>query len=327
MSVKVSELTEVQELLNSAYLMAVQNGESVKFSASILQMAASAIENASHLNGYSDTDFAKLNANGLNDADLLGGYSASNFATKDDLNRIATNTDDPTWCCPKLWFNASKLPNNDDYNWAWCDGRWLDKTEYADLFDVIGYQFTRDQDTGNIITEFTTSTENKFQIPDLRGRFILGAWAGMDTLNVPLQTKNLPPEYASIEHNTKDFTTAGQYVYPGECGYMSGDPTTTQFCERQLAGHTHNLISINAIRADQDYCDSGKAGSGYHTPKSISDKANELKLECAGTNYDTNSAWPYSMKTTSANNYGMLSMPPYTSFAYCMRIRKQKATE
>lgn len=321
MSVKVSQLQQIDELLDTAYLMAVQNGKSVKFLASILQKKSEAIENASHLNGYSDTDFAKLNANGLNDADLLGGYSASNFATKDDLNRIATNTDDPTWCCPKLWFNASKLPNNDDYNWAWCDGRWLDKTEYADLFDVIGYQFTRDQNTGNIITEFSSSTENKFQIPDLRGRFILGAWAGMDSLNVPQQTFNLPYNSRPTNAYEKDFTTAGQYVYPGECGYMSGDPTTTQDSTPQLIGHGHGIIH-NAIG------DTSSHSSGMGSTSSPAIVPATITTEMTGSNAENLFQYPANTLRNDNNfNYGMLSMPPYTSFAYCMRIRKQKATE
>lgn len=321
MSVKVSQLQQIDELLDTAYLMAVQNGKSVKFLASLLQKKSEAIENASHLNGYSDTDFAKLNANGLNDADLLGGYSASNFATKDDLNRIATNTDDPTWCCPKLWFNASKLPNNDDYNWAWCDGRWLDKTEYADLFDVIGYQFTRDQNTGNIITEFSSSTENKFQIPDLRGRFILGAWAGMDTLNVPQQTFNLPYNSRPTNAYEKDFTTAGQYVYPGECGYMSGDPTTTQDSTDQLMKHGHGILH-NAIGSQ------AKHSSGTGSTSSPAMAPATITAETTGSNDEILFQYPANTLRNENNfNHGMLSMPPYTSFAYCMRIRKQKATE
>lgn len=321
MSVKVSQLQQIDELLDTAYLMAVQNGKSVKFLASLLQKKSEAIENASHLNGYSDTDFAKLNANGLNDADLLGGYSASNFATKDDLNRIATNTDDPTWCCPKLWFNASKLPNNDDYNWAWCDGRWLDKTEYADLFDVIGYQFTRDQNTGNIITEFSSSTENKFQIPDLRGRFILGAWAGMDTLNVPQQTFNLPYNSRPTNAYEKDFTTTGQYVYPGECGYMSGDPTTTQDSTDQLMKHGHGIHN-NAIG------DQSQHSSGMGSTSSPAMAPATITIDTTGSNAEILFQYPANTLRNDNNfNYGMLSMPPYTSFAYCMRIRKQKATE
>lgn len=325
MSVKVSQLQQIDELLDTAYLMAVQNGKSVKFLASLLQKKSEAIENASHLNGYSDTDFAKLNANGLNDADLLGGYSASNFATKDDLNRIATNTDDPTWCCPKLWFNASKLPNNDDYNWAWCDGRWLDKTEYADLFDVIGYQFTRDQNTGNIITEFSSSTENKFQIPDLRGRFIIGAWAGMDTLNVPQQTFNLPYTSRPTNAYEKDFTTAGQYVYPGECGYMSGDPTTTQDSTSQLMTHGHGITNGNNVASMASTASISGAGSGYDVVKE--NRAN-IAIETTGLNLEQYFQYPINtIRDGNHYNYGMLSMPPYTSFAYCMRIRKQKATE
>lgn len=325
MSVKVSQLQQIDELLDTAYLMAVQNGKSVKFLASLLQKKSEAIENAAHLNGYSDTDFAKLNANGLNDADLLGGYSASNFATKDDLNRIATNTDDPTWCCPKLWFNASKLPNNDDYNWAWCDGRWLDKTEYADLFDVIGYQFTRDQNTGNIITEFSSSTENKFQIPDLRGRFIIGAWAGMDTLNVPQQTFNLPYTSRPTNAYEKDFTTAGQYVYPGECGYMSGDPTTTQDNTKQLMNHGHGITNGNNVASMTSTASISGSGSGYDVVKE--NRAN-IAIETTGVNLEQYFQYPINtIRDYNHYNYGMLSMPPYTSFAYCMRIRKQKATE
>lgn len=314
---KVSELKEVQELLNTSYLMAVQNGESVKFSAQLLQMAANAIDNAAHLNGYSDTDFAKLNANGQNNADLLEGYEASHFATKDDLNAIATNTDDPTWCTPKLWFNAAQLPDgNNEYYWRWCDGQWLDKTEFSDLFAVIGYQFTRDQDSGKVYTADELATlghTNDFRIPDLQGRFILGAYIG-----TPKQTSNL--RALPNKYNVKDFTSDGQYVFPGECGYMSGDPTTTMDSTQQMPVHTHEITS-NALKKTE-YSKTGGAGSSLYAAATWESASITAGYE--GVNGIGCAVYPYNEKIGGNFNYGMLSMPPYTSFSWCMRVRKAK---
>ena len=59
-------------------------------------------------------------------------------------------------------YGGDVAPNND---WILCDGRELDKTDYQDLFQVIGYKFKPESQVGN----------NNFAVPDLRGRLPMGA--------------------------------------------------------------------------------------------------------------------------------------------------------
>ena len=59
-------------------------------------------------------------------------------------------------------YGGDVAPNDD---WILCDGRELDKTDYQDLFQVIGYKFKPESQVGN----------NNFAVPDLRGRMPMGA--------------------------------------------------------------------------------------------------------------------------------------------------------
>ena len=59
-------------------------------------------------------------------------------------------------------YGGDVAPNDD---WILCDGRELDKTDYQNLFQVIGYKFKPESQVGN----------NNFAVPDLRGRMPMGA--------------------------------------------------------------------------------------------------------------------------------------------------------
>lgn len=56
------------------------------------------------------------------------------------------------------------LPEND--RWLPCDGRELSKTNYAELYGIIGKTYGEDEPKGT------------FRIPDYRGEFLRGAKAG-----------------------------------------------------------------------------------------------------------------------------------------------------
>lgn len=55
--------------------------------------------------------------------------------------------------------------------WLLCDGSIVNKSDYQDLFDIIGYAFLDEVEVGN--RGFTPSNQF-FALPDLRGRFPLG---------------------------------------------------------------------------------------------------------------------------------------------------------
>jgi microcystin-dependent protein len=71
-----------------------------------------------------------------------------------------------------LKFSAHEL---DHHGWLICDGRSLSRTEYAELYDIIGIQFGSNSGT-------------TFKIPDMRGRVAGGIGDGPSTINRPLGT-------------------------------------------------------------------------------------------------------------------------------------------
>lgn len=325
MSVKVSQLQQIDELLDTAYLMAVQNGKSVKFLASLLQKKDEAVANAKLLNGYSDTDFVKANSDGKNDADLLGGLDATQFATKDYVDNKTASSDDPTWCTPKLWFDATNVPNGDTTHWRFCDGSSLLINDYPDLFDVIGWNFTRDSSTGEKAT-----SGDYFCIPDMRARFPMGAWAtnaNSTSDKTRLVTTNLggfyTPEHFGNGLSSWEFLN-GEWAAPLEVGVWGGDPTTTQLSSSQLAFHYHQLNpNFDWLAYDKSANASGDTKGGKVEPK-----ANQ-KTEWAG-NYQndasTKTTYTYpawgSGATVETLGQGMLSINPYIAFAWVMRVKK-----
>jgi microcystin-dependent protein len=66
------------------------------------------------------------------------------------------------------------LPNG----WIFCDGRSLSKTEYTELFEIIG-------------VHYGSNDANSFRIPDMRGRTVVGTGQGQ---NINFQIGNLGGE-------------------------------------------------------------------------------------------------------------------------------------
>lgn len=328
MSVKVSELQQIDELLDSAYLMAVQNGKSVKFLASLLQKKDEAVANAKLLNGYSDTDFVKANAEGKNDADLLGGLDATQFATKEYVDNKTVASEDPTWCTPKLWFDATNVPNGDTTHWRFCDGSSLLINDYPDLFNVIGWNFTRSSSTGEKAT-----SGDYFCLPDMRARFPMGAWAtnpSGTSDKTRLVTTNLGGLYTKDNYggglSEWEFLN-GEWAAPLEVGIWGGDPTTTQLHVQQIAQHQHEITpgensklaywntSIHEAEPSKD--SGGRAASMMLQRTDVS--GGDYNTFEGGTKIYP--AWGSGGKVETLGQ-GMLSINPYISFAWVMRIKK-----
>jgi microcystin-dependent protein len=97
--------------------------------------------------------------------------------------------------------------NNDHYGWLICDGRSISRTEYSELFDVIGISFG-------------ANDSNTFKLPDLRGRVAGGIGDGPDTTNRLLGT--------AVGSETHTLTTAEMPSH----NHTITDP-----------GHTHTYVN------------------------------------------------------------------------------------
>ena len=323
MSVKVSELTETKEVHDEDYLMIVQDGVSKKVNANIFQQAGESAENAQALEGYKAEDFVK-SENGISyDSDRLGGIESASYATKDYVDQVVSTGEDYVWACPRPWFRTDYLPDQISESggnssvsskYMFCNGQSLSRTSYSELYNLIGLNYTRTTD-GDIYDD----GEN-FCLPNLNGKFILGANVSEGNID----TGNLP--YGL--YSGKDFTDNGQYRIPKQTGWTGGDPTTCQDSPLQMITHNHSYESssgeqIDLLRAANDYACIGDSGSDVYVPeyKNGSAAKEYSGNTCsAGGNQKSQAVYP-PQAHGSDFNYGMLSMPPYLTFAWIIRVK------
>lgn len=318
-NIKVSEMpqADASNLSENDLLMVVQGGENKKMPATTFYQSGSTVNNSTALGGHTADEFV-MKTDGRNDADSVGGVPASNMATKDYVDNAVTGGEvfgDPTWCCPKLWFSSSQLPNNDSVNWAFCNGQALLKSDYPELYAIIGARFTRDENG------YTDDTLDYFKLPNLNGRFILGANTGSN----PIVTHNLPTELYEGNPNIL-FNNAGQFVMPTGVGVEGGDPTTEQHVVAQIAAHDHWYSLYRQNTSEQKWIDrTGNVSSEDSGIPRLQAPAGTNTTAVAGMNglgeEHERIHYPANKQTYEHHNWGMLSMPPFVTFAYIMRIK------
>lgn len=312
MGVKVSDMTEASGVLTGDFLMIVQNGENKKISAAKFQQSDEPAGDSDKLGGEPASAYLKTDGTAA-DSNKLGGVGASSYATKQYVDSKVSQNIDPTWACPKLWYDNENLPNNnEDGGWAFCDGRALDPEEYHELFAIIGYKFT-------LNSSGEQATSGNFKVPDLRGRFILGANCGQNT--VVKKTGTLP----SNIYEGKDFDSSGQYQFPSEVGWDGGSPVTTQDSSSQMFAHTHQLGASGKaypnLANNTSQSDPYTASTPYHEGNIINDINDTINgTQPTGANSVSDAKYP-NTDAASSYNYSMLSMPPYLCFAWIMRIK------
>lgn len=285
--IKVSQMTETSSVSQGDKLMVVQNGENKKVDVSIFQQAGQPAGNASQLEGHGASYFLPATGTAA-DSSKLGGVASSNYATKDYVDaRTGQSSLDPTWCCPKMWFDAETLPNNDSEHYHYCDGSFLDPDEYPELFAAIGYKYTP-----------PSLQSSGFKLPDLNGRFVLGANPG-----VVKKTVNLPTGLYSGD----EFDDNGQFKFPSDTGKSGGDAVTVQYRVEQMARHNH-YYSKPEIGTKGE----AKSHSEYRVK---GDEIYDTTIS-AGLNQPSMVAYP-----ATAQSVGMLSMPPYLTFAWIMQVK------
>lgn len=321
--IKVSELTEASTVANEDLLMIVQGGANKKVSCSKFIKVGDSVSDSQALDGHPASDFMLTDETAA-DSNKLGGYAASEYAKKSDIPSLV----DPTWCAWKPWFKNIERADVTDtvsqallaLNYVVCDGRFLSRELYNELFQVIDLTWTSEADA--------QANPTKFRIPDLRGRFILGAnTTGPNSEGVSvgeIKTENLP---AGI-YNGADFDENGQFMFPKEAGMSGGDPTAVQTTTEQLVKHYHSIgpnggeFIVNAnnnIQSVNKYGDAkgyNNINVGVNTISETGTRGRNNPDNCFSSypifgNYNANTNWAR----------GMLAMPPYKTVVYIMKIK------
>lgn len=318
--IKVSELTEASTVANEDLLMIVQGGANKKVSCSKFIKVGDSVSDSQALDGHPASDFM-LTDDTAADSNKLGGFAANEYAKKSDIPSLV----DPTWCAWKPWYkNIERAEVTDTVsqallalNYVVCDGRFLSREIYWELFQIIDLSWTSEADA--------QANPTKFRIPDLRGRFILGAnTTGPNSEGVTvgeIKTENLP---AGV-YSGADFDENGQFMFPKEAGMLGGDPTAVQVDAHQMALHTHTY-----------YLWRQETGGHIWMDKEVSDDPGIPRLrypadtpESYGAGYNCTGnggnfhEYPIFGNFNGNNNYayGMLAMPPYRSVVYIMKIK------
>lgn len=319
--IKVSELTEASTVANEDLLMIVQGGANKKVSCSKFIKVGDSVSDSQALDGHPASDFM-LTDDTAADSNKLGGYAATEYAKKSDIPSLV----DPTWCAWKPWYKNIERADVTDrvsqallaLNYVVCDGRFLSREIYNELFQVIDLTWTSEEDA--------QANPTKFRIPDLRGRFILGAnTTGPNSEGVTIgdiKTENLP---AGI-YSGADFDNNGQFMFPKEAGMLGGDPTVVQTDQLQMALHYHPITkrpngwvsdlngNVSSVQKNGDAYgfkeDPASAGITMTGNKGVNRSENFSTYPIFG-NYDAETNYAY----------GMLAMPPYRTVVYIMKIK------
>lgn len=129
---------------------------------------------------------------------------------------------------------------DDHLGWVICDGRYLDRTNYKALFDLIG-------------TSFGTSSSDNFRIPDYRGK-VLGALNISSNRNNSLSIRNLGDNIGSETHtltvneipsHNHGVTDPG-HTHGGDTYNVGVQSTDNAFGTEQAADETQTSGNVNS---------------------------------------------------------------------------------
>ena len=135
--------------------------------------------------------------------------------------------------------------------WLICDGSILTRSDYAELFTVIGHTYT-DTSSSSTNGNQVASTSTQFRLPDLRGRVPVGAGQGLASTNTTAGSEKL-----STSSNLSSRTLG----YAG-----AGESHTLTAAQSGVKSHEHNVYATQSahshnIRTSAQWA-SNSAGTG-----------------------------------------------------------------
>lgn len=174
-----------------------------------------------------------------NSSGTLGKMSRANFLSRVSFVPVGTI----------LPFAGSQAPNG----YLFCDGSEKKKTDYPDLFSIIGYTYGLPEDSF-----YPLQGSNTFRLPDLRGRFPMGNTA-MDNAD------SVPSNLGVIDSNTQPVLGTTQND-AGIVGYTHGTDSVTLEVTN-LPDHQHSFVgdegtAFYAIRNNTEATEDSGSFSG-----------------------------------------------------------------
>lgn len=228
--------------------------------------------NVGNTETYTWTDFIKL----LSIEELQ-----TNYATKEELNVLSAllkPVGDIT-----MFASSQNIPTGHFL----CDGRSLNRSDYPALFAVIG-------------TSFGSVSETTFNIPDLRGRFIVG----YDDTAV-----NLPPN-----------VTDGKEINYGKVGNRGGKPNVLlSSAQSGLRKHRHLLFKISSRVENWFLRDSPLKVVITDGKSSYSDDNNKYALQHNNDDAEADAGLSGSSSELDASETHE-NRPPYYVLAYIIKV-------
>lgn len=306
--VKVSDMTEASSVGDNDLLMIVQNGASKKIKASKFVRVGDQVSDAQTLDGHTADEFLGAEEQAADSA-KLGGHPATDYAKVSDIPSMT----DPTWCAMKIWHKNIEDPSATDavstnlrnLNYVVCDGRQLSVSAYQELFGIIGHSYTPASEV--------SYDDTKFRIPDMRGRFPLGANVEGEANHAEINTQCLPTGlYNPSGVATPEWTSGGQWKAPQAVGVKGGSFEVTQEDRSQMASHNHNFTGLQK-GGRVKYSDSDEA---YR----VTNATPTYTTDTAGANQASDAQFPQSHDGNSYN-YSQLSVQPFVSFCYIMKLK------
>lgn len=173
---------------------------------------------------------------------------------------------------------------NDFSGWLKCDGRSLSRTEYSELFDIIG-------------TSFGADDSDTFKLPDLRGRVMGAIGQGSGLTNRVLG--------ANVGEETHILTT-GEMPQHSHTGTTSSNGNHSHSITDP--GHMHTQTTIN-----DDFNSSGASPPGFAADSAGSVTWSNINSATTGISINSNGAHTHIFTTSDiGGNQAHNNMQPTT---------------
>ena len=305
--IKVSDMTEASSVGDNDLLMIVQGGASKKVKAGKFVRVGDQVSDAQTLDGHTPDEFLGAEEQAVDSA-KLGGHPATDYAKVSDIPSLT----DPTWCAMKIWHKNIEDPSATDavstnlrnLNYVVCDGRQLSVSAYQELFGIIGHSYTPASEV--------SYDDTKFRIPDMRGRFPLGANVEGTANHAEINTQCLPTGiYNPSGVATSEWTSGGQWKAPQAVGVKGGSFEVTQETDDQMALHSHDFTGLQRGQEVKKANDEGAYRVTGANPTYTTNPA--------GANQSFKARFPQAYEGTF--NYSQLSVQPFVSFCYIMKLK------